>query len=152
MSRSDSSYIASAGLPASSKGLELSRINAYGLSVYKTGRLVPGDDGQLVAQEIAFFDGGKVTPSPQRPQPAFATIYFIGPDDGPIKIGWASNIVTRVRDLRLANAFPLRIWASVGGPPSLEREYHKRFAAHRLHGEWFERHPDILAEIERLNG
>lgn len=86
------------------------------------------------------------------PRPALATIYFIGPDDGPIKIGWARNITTRVRDLRLANAYPLRIWASTQAAPALEREYHKRFAAHRLHGEWFDRHPDILAEIERLNG
>lgn len=31
--------------------------------------------------------------------------------------------------------------------------YHLRFAAHRHgKGEWFSPHPDILAEIERLNG
>jgi hypothetical protein len=87
-----------------------------------------------------------------RPQPSTATIYFVGPVDGPIKIGWASRINVRLRDLRMANAFPLSLWASVSGAPSLEREYHKRFAAHRLHGEWFDRHPDILAEIDRLNG
>lgn len=33
-----------------------------------------------------------------------------------------------------------------------ERDYHARFAAHRLRGEWFAPHPDILAEIEHLNG
>lgn len=31
-----------------------------------------------------------------------------------------------------------------------ERAYHAMFKAHRLHGEWFEPHPDILAEIARL--
>lgn len=84
--------------------------------------------------------------------PAIATIYFIGPKDGPIKIGWASRLEFRLRDLRLANAFPLEVWATVEGPPSLEREYHKRFAEHRLHGEWFERSPSIESEIERLGG
>ena len=33
----------------------------------------------------------------------------------------------------------------------VEKEYHPRFAEHRLHGEWFHPHPDILAEIDRLN-
>jgi hypothetical protein len=87
---------------------------------------------------------------PLRPQPAIATIYFIGPEDGPIKIGWASRLKFRLRDLELANAFPLVVWATVEGPVKLEREYHKQFKAHRLHGEWFARHPDILAEIARL--
>jgi len=33
---------------------------------------------------------------------------------------------------------------------AFERAYHRQFAAHRLHGEWFAPHPDILAEIDRL--
>ena len=85
-----------------------------------------------------------------QPRPDRATIYFLGPTDGPIKIGWASRLQYRLRALELANAFPLHVWATVEAEITLEREYHKRFAAHRLHGEWFERHPDILAEIERL--
>jgi hypothetical protein len=32
-----------------------------------------------------------------------------------------------------------------------EKMYHRRFAHRRLHGEWFERCPEIEAEIERLN-
>jgi hypothetical protein len=86
-----------------------------------------------------------------RPLPAVATIYFIGPENGPIKIGFASRLEFRVRDLRLANAYPLHVWASVEGAPSLEREYHRQFAANRLHGEWFTRSPEIEAEIARLN-
>jgi len=88
------------------------------------------------------------TPPPQPPK--IATIYFIGPFDGPIKIGYAKKLSLRLRNLRLASAFPLHVWATVEAEITLEREYHKRFAAHRLHGEWFERHPDILAEIDRL--
>jgi hypothetical protein len=33
----------------------------------------------------------------------------------------------------------------------VELEYHQRFRAHHLRGEWFERCPEIEAEIERLN-
>jgi hypothetical protein len=86
-----------------------------------------------------------------RSPPKLATIYFIGPENGPIKIGYATRLSFRLRDLELANAYPLTVWASVQAAPSLEREYHKRFAAHRLHGEWFTRHDDILAEIAYLN-
>lgn len=86
-----------------------------------------------------------------RPQPEVATIYFIGPDGGPIKIGYASRLKFRLRDLQNANAYPLIVHATIDGAISLENEYHRRFAAHRLHGEWFEPHPDILAEIDRLN-
>lgn len=151
MSREDSPYIISTGAAPAVDGLTFSHHTALGYPVYKTGKMVPGDEGRLVEQHIAFVEDLTSEPVVLRPRPETATIYFIGPDGGPIKIGWASNITTRLRDLRLANAFPLKLWASVGGPPSLERDYHKRFAAHRLHGEWFARHPDILAEIERLS-
>nr|WP_144036753.1 GIY-YIG nuclease family protein [Sphingopyxis witflariensis] len=45
----------------------------------------------------------------------------------------------------------LSVLASGWGTLKDERILHDRFAAHRLHGEWFERHPDILAEVERLS-
>jgi hypothetical protein len=32
----------------------------------------------------------------------------------------------------------------------LEGAYHQHFADLRVEGEWFEPHPDIFAEIERL--
>lgn len=86
-----------------------------------------------------------------RPLPAVTTIYFIGCENGPIKIGMASRVSVRLRMLQLSSPVELTLMATVEGPPSLEREYHKRFAAHRLHGEWFSPHPDILAEIARLS-
>jgi hypothetical protein len=91
-------------------------------------------------------DFSKEPPKP----PLIGTIYFIGPVDGPIKIGFASRLEFRVRDLRLMNALPLHVWASVQGPQKVEREYHLRFGGFRLHGEWFTRTPEIEAEIARL--
>ncbi len=114
--------------------------------------MVPGDNGELVEQIIVDFPTtGSTRHVLLRPTPTFSTIYFIGPADGPIKIGHTANLIVRLRNLRLANALPLFLLASVEGPTKLEREYHDRFAAHRLHGEWFAPHPDILAEIERLS-
>lgn len=78
-------------------------------------------------------------------------VYFIGGDEGPIKIGWSSNVEGRLKGLQTSHAAPLKVYAFKKGRLAHEAWYHKRFAAHRLHGEWFERHPDVLAEIERLS-
>lgn len=93
---------------------------------------------------------GSLGPLYGKPPPN-VIIYFIGPQDGPIKIGYARRLSFRLRELELMNAYPLTVWASLEGPMKLEREYHARFKEHRLHGEWFARHPDILAEIDRIN-
>jgi len=94
-------------------------------------------------------------PAPPAPaearSPSTVTIYFVGPEGGPIKIGHAARLDFRMKDLRTMNAYPLIIHATVEGPMRLEREYHRRFAAHRLHGEWFSPHEDILAEIAHLS-
>lgn len=84
-------------------------------------------------------------------EPKLGMVYFIGGDIGGVKIGFASNPSLRVRDLQCGSPIKLRILATVPGLPADERAYHKRFAKHRLHGEWFERCPEILAEIERLS-
>lgn len=78
-------------------------------------------------------------------------VYFIGAESGPIKIGIAVQPGERLKTLQTSHHERLNLLAVCEGGQTLEREYHKRFAAHRLHGEWFERHPDILAEIERLS-
>lgn len=76
-------------------------------------------------------------------------VYFIGGDHGAIKIGRSVNVEVRLRTIQTHSPVPLRILATIEGG-SRERLYHKIFAAHRLHGEWFAPHPDILAEIDRL--
>lgn len=79
-------------------------------------------------------------------------VYFIGGEVGAVKIGFAVSPKSRLGDLQCGSPIKLEILATVAGMPRDERDYHKRFAAHRLHREWFERVPEILAEIERLNG
>ncbi|HEY9578248.1 MAG TPA: GIY-YIG nuclease family protein [Rhizorhapis sp.] len=78
------------------------------------------------------------------------TTYFIGGDTGAIKIGRSVNAAVRLKDIQACSPIPVRLLATRRGG-SREKLYHKLFAAHRLHNEWFSRHPDILAEIDRLS-
>lgn len=78
-------------------------------------------------------------------------IYFIGADSGPIKIGFTCDVQERLKRLSLSSPRRLRVLAKVAGAIADERIYHARFKRQRLHSEWFERAPEILAEIERLS-
>lgn len=77
-------------------------------------------------------------------------VYFIGGETGAIKIGVARQPYRRLATLQSSSPIPLRILAMAMGGQKEERFFHERFAAHRLHGEWFTPAPEILTEIERL--
>ena len=79
------------------------------------------------------------------------TCYFIGGDEGPVKIGYAKNPKNRLQELRCAHWTELRILATATGGIYRERYYHIIFENWRMRGEWFGRCPEIEAEIERLN-
>jgi hypothetical protein len=87
-----------------------------------------------------------------RKGPMEQKVYFIQAGDGPIKIGVATNPKRRLAVLQTANPHPLKLLATKAGGAWREIEYHSRFAAHRLQGEWFSPHPDILAEIAEPTG
>lgn len=92
-------------------------------------------------------------PEPTEPLPPKQSyVYFIGADVGCVKIGEALDPDRRLRTLQSGSPVQLRILATTFGGPVLERDYHRKFAAHRLHGEWFTRCPEIEAEIARLGG
>lgn len=78
-------------------------------------------------------------------------VYFIGGETGAIKIGLSIAPVERLASMQMGSPIKLSILAKVEGDAALEKAYHKRFSDHRSHGEWFERCPEILDEIERLN-
>ncbi len=86
------------------------------------------------------------------PKPPLPCVYFIGAADGPIKIGMSVNPTARLRGLQTAYPYELRILAISEGGGVGELAYHRQFSAHRLHGEWFARCPEIEAEIARLGG
>lgn len=78
------------------------------------------------------------------------TTYFIGGDEGAIKIGRTINLPVRLKDIQSCSPIVVRVLATRRGGER-ERLYHRLYAEHRLSGEWFTRHPDILDEITRLS-
>lgn len=64
---------------------------------------------------------------------------------GPIKIGTAVDPERRLDALRGSCPIPLRMLRVLEGDITEELWLHKRFAEHRLHGEWFEPCDELVA-------
>lgn len=79
-------------------------------------------------------------------------VYFVAAPNGLIKIGTTGNIEWRLASLNFQSPVPLTLLVTTKGSHMAEREYHRRFASARAHGEWFTRTPEIEAEIARLQG
>lgn len=86
-------------------------------------------------------------PPPKKP----VFVYFIGAAVGPVKIGSSQDPRRRLQALQTASPFPLRLLAKAeqNGEVS-EALLHQRFDSARLHGEWFEPTPELLAYIAEL--
>lgn len=77
-------------------------------------------------------------------------VYFIQvqePDGmaGPIKIGCSVNPSSRISALFGWCPYPLSIIATAPGCRVAEGFLHKRFAQHRIHGEWFRPEESLVA-------
>ena len=82
-------------------------------------------------------------------------VYFMqerGNPAAPIKIGISRDVERRRGELQRAERVILTCLASFEGTIRDEAEMHARFAAHRLHGEWFAPAPEILSHVAVLNG
>ena len=65
-------------------------------------------------------------------------LYFIQVGDhGPIKIGTANDVHSRLKNLQCASPCELRVVREMDGGKRLEGAAHKRFAAQHIRGEWF---------------
>lgn len=84
--------------------------------------------------------------------PGTGYCYFIGASEGPIKIGFSRDPARRLYQLRRETPEDIRLLAKVSGGADRERYYHEVFAEHHRGGEWFERTPELLAEIAKLKG
>lgn len=71
-------------------------------------------------------------------------IYFATDGDF-IKIGWTGvwPPSERVKKQQTGNGRPLWILGCIPGSQRAERGYHKRFARHRVNGEWFRVTPEL---------
>lgn len=106
----------------------------------------PGFDNAYLAA-LAALEGVEAPPFLH---PSNSRVYFIGAEGGGIKIGVALDVAKRLKEIQAHCPLRLSVLATAPGDRTLEQAYHKRFAAHRMHGEWFTTHREILAEIERV--
>jgi len=75
-------------------------------------------------------------------------IYFVQAESGgPIKIGFAADVFARLADLQSASPLTLRLLAGRSAEFWQEKRLHERHKAHRLHGEWFAPHDDVLRDV-----
>jgi hypothetical protein len=82
------------------------------------------------------------------PPPTGGGIYFIqGHVTGLIKIGYASNIESRLSMLQCGSPDVLLLIGCERAPRSREWELHQLFAYARAHGEWFKPTNGLLAYI-----
>lgn len=73
-------------------------------------------------------------------------VYFIR-GGAVIKIGFATNVLNRMRDLQIGSPHALHLLGYMPGSIYEEKRLHRLFSAHRSHGEWFRRSPELLAFI-----
>ena len=77
--------------------------------------------------------------------------YFWGDVNVLIKIGYSRNVNQRIRALNSSSGpYCFSLLAMARGGRDREMHYHHRFQAHRWSGEFFNPHPDIVAEIDKL--
>lgn len=81
--------------------------------------------------------------------PKTSSVYFVRSGDR-VKIGTSHKPKQRIRDLQIANPDGLEVLHTMPGTFAEERQLHKQFAAHRLHGEWFHYSDEIRAYVEGL--
>ena len=78
-------------------------------------------------------------------------VYFIQEgDSGPIKIGVAKNVKTRMNTLQVGNPRTLHLLGTLPAKVGTERVLHNRFRHNRIGGEWFVPGDDIINYIKRL--
>lgn len=70
---------------------------------------------------------------------------------GRIKIGFSKKPVKRVSSLATGAPFECKLLGYWPGTVEQECELHQRFAAHRVHREWFEKTDEIIAFIAGPN-
>lgn len=71
-------------------------------------------------------------------------------ETGPIKLGRSYNPAQRRRTLERAGGQKLEIVTQVPEYVVSEAEAHRQWAPIRLHGEWFEATPELLAWLEHI--
>jgi len=67
-----------------------------------------------------------------------------------IKIGCSEEIDNRIKALQTSSCTPLEVLKVIPGGFRMEQACHVRFAAYRVHLEWFDQADELLAEIRLM--
>jgi hypothetical protein len=78
-------------------------------------------------------------------------VYFLGAENGLVKIGFASNYNERMGKLSAGSPVPLIPLAAVRGGRGEENAYHARFKKWKHHREWYYLTDELEEEIDRIN-
>lgn len=111
----------------------------------------PEEADKILAEEKAATERQAAAAEARRIQELHQSgVYIVRAEGvGRYKIGHSYNVESRVADLRITCPVHLTLVAHIHGVPVAdERALHVRFAASRLHGEWFSETPELLAFIE----
>lgn len=71
-------------------------------------------------------------------------VYFIGEKNGPIKIGVAIDVKSRLSGIQTHNPNKLNVLGIIKGDVALERKLHKKFKKYNINREWFERSEELI--------
>lgn len=77
-------------------------------------------------------------------------VYFAGSSDSPIKVGYTINLDKRISAIKTAAPTPVKLLTSVPGNRKTESYFHARLRPHRLQGEWFTPHSEVLDLISKV--
>ncbi len=76
-------------------------------------------------------------------------VYFVSAvGSNAIKIGFTTDLESRLRELSTGNPFELLPVAAIFGPPTNEYTAHMTLIRHRLRGEWFDDCQEVWSYIE----
>lgn len=76
------------------------------------------------------------------------SVYFVQRGHGgPVKIGWAQSIPSRVKSLQISSPETLILIRTINGSRAVERWAHHAFAKVRIRGEWFHYHKSMVTWV-----
>ncbi|RUW04012.1 MAG: GIY-YIG nuclease family protein [Mesorhizobium sp.] len=76
-------------------------------------------------------------------------IYFVRAGEF-VKIGFAKEVADRLPRLQTGSPVKLELLMAIEGKASLERDFHRKFASLRAHGEWFTLDGALSAYLDRF--
>lgn len=79
-------------------------------------------------------------------------IYMVAIDDSAIcKVGFSTDVGSRLRQLQTSNPFVLRLVKTRNGCPILEKAIHNALKKFHVRGEWFRMTPEVSVIFDDTN-